>query len=135
MGLDMEAIAVLGFKATADEFRTMKRVPGCDHKHAAKFCPECGKPAVVEEEGWIDGIENAWDEEYNGLEVVIPDPEGEERVVGIRLGTTESVSREDLIEKCQLPGPADVEKVVAALNGTPFEGREVALFCVLRLSY
>ena len=134
MGLDMEAIAVLGFEATVDEFRTEERGPGCDHKHAANFCPECGKPAVVEDEGWIDGIEDEFDGEYRGLEIVIPDTAGEERVVGICLGNTQSSIREDLIERCQRPDARCEEKIMAALKGTPFEGREIALYCVLRIS-
>ena len=132
MSVDYTVSTVLGVKVNPKDLLKTSTVKGCDHPipKKAKFCPDCGGPATVEEIKLIVDDDN----KINGLDVCYTTDE-KETVVGIVLSHVRSEDNEIAGSPLPFFDPAykTIRDILEPLN--LWNEKNYALWTVMNCSY
>jgi len=134
--MNISGYSMIGVYVDWKEFHENKDLPGCEHEHGAKFCPECGAVATKNRRVPIEGFdpEAAHDEDmgaYKGLQLVRMFESDDchlGKIIGNVSGDNGGVDVKD-------PDiPSLYKEVDRALKGTPFENHSVEFFTIVDVS-
>jgi hypothetical protein len=126
---------MVGIKVKWEDLFEDQLVPGCEHKHAHKFCPECGKPASQEKRVPIFTEDAEYDSDmdaFKGLQLFRP-YEHDEAFLGKILGHASGDNYEEKSTEL-FPASNAFDEVIAAKRGTKFEHSKVRLWTILSTS-
>lgn len=134
MGYSAYSYAVFGVKTARSNMKQTVKVRACHHKIAdgMKFCPECGKPAFVEEqENILDSMED------KGLSYFYSDYSGNADVVlGFCVGRTSySDNNEPVACKAPTPGMAVEILEFCKEHNLPYTEKDLKMYVMTSHSY
>ena len=133
--MNMSAISLVGIKVLWKDLFETQLVPGCNHIHTHKFCPECGSPAKETKNVRIF----AEDAEYDsgkialyGLQMYRP-YEADFAFLGVILGCA---SDDNYAERTAEPFAANSawERVKKAKANSKFEAHRIIYWTILDVS-
>jgi len=133
MGYDATAILFYGVLADEEEFYEMQAVPGCNHSHNHKFCPECGAKASSMERTPIDGFDDEDGIKFKGLDFEPQSCEGGKGVLGFCLGSTNL--DEKIVVAMGVERTRSEATILMTIVGSKFEGRRIERYIILGESY
>lgn len=132
MSYDAYSYAVFGIKTSRKNMKKNIKVRACRHTIAdgMKFCPECGKPAFIEEED--DILESMKDK---GLSYFYSDYNRDTEVVlGFCVGSTSY--GKDTVE-CKPPTPGMAAEILefCKVNNLPYTEKNLKMYVMTYHSY
>ena len=134
--MNIGGYSMVGIYVDWKELHENRDIPGCEHEHGAKFCPECGAVATKNRRVPIDGFdpESAYDKDasaYKGLQLVRMFESDDchlGKIIGQVSGDNGGVSVDD-------PDMTELYRTVnRALRDTPFEEFPVQFFTIVDVS-
>lgn len=134
MGYRAYSNTLFGVKVARSNMKQKVKVRACRHKVAdgMKFCPECGKPAFIEEED--DVLESMKDK---GLSYYYSDYNRDNDIVlGFCVGRTSYSDNTEAVE-CKPPTPSMAAEILAFCkeHNLPYTEKHIKMYVLTNHSY